>query len=410
MRRATAALLLVLAGVALAPAPAGALTRKEVRLLHQTGVEALAARKYDEAQLYFKNILTGGFDLPEARSNLAFAYFKLGRLDDAIAELKQALQVDPEFPDALNNLACVFLAKTGFEREALAYAGRAVRLAPGNASYHDTLGLAYRANALPDRAKAEYRRAGELDRKSVTPLIHLGDLHLELGEKQEAVLAFRQVLGVEPDNLAANWNLYRLFAKEDKINAAKYRLERIFAAFAGKPDDPTLAGTVRDTIVCNFKAYLTELAVIISRVESRKESEQDFFINYQKIGRTVVAGLVPPDLLFCPSSGKFYTSFVNHVVCPIHESSAILTENIQDIRDIRKRFNGEICLRARYGLAFALARYRIGEAKKVPADLADLVTKGYLIDLPVCPNGGVFEFDDKGLIRCDVHGDFENLR
>lgn len=393
-----------------APDPAAALTRKEVRMLYKSGVEALAARRYDEAQLYFRNIVTAGYDLPEARNNLAFAYFKLGRLDDAIAELKLALEGNAEYPDALNNLACVYLAKRGFEREALAYARRAVDLAPENASYRDTLGQCFRAHELIDRAKEEFRRAAELDRKNVTPLLHLGQLHLERREKTEAVLAFRRALEVAPDNLAANWHLYELFSRDDQINAAKFRLERLFAAFAGAPDDPSLAKRVRDTILCHFHAYLTELAVVLSRTESRREAEGDFFINYQRIGETVIADLVPPDRLYCPTTGKFYTSFVNHVVCPEHDFSPIFTETIGDIREVRKRYNREICLRARYGLAFALARHRLAAGRAVPDDLKDLIAKGFLVDLPVCPNGGVYEFDDKGLIRCDLHGDFENLR
>ena len=407
---AVLALLLALAALAARPAGAGELTRKEARILYKSGVEALAARKYDEAQLFFRNIVTAGYEMPEARSNLAFAYLKMGRVDDAIAELKLALAENAEFPDALNNMACAYLAKTGFEREALAYARRAVELSPGTSAYRDTLGLCYRAHELADQAKTEFRRAAELAPGDPTPLLHLGELHLALGEKSEAVLAFRRVLEGSPDNLAANWHLYRLFAKDDLINAAKYRLERLFAAFAGAPDDPALAKTIRETLLCHFHAYLTELAVTLSRVESRREAEGDFFINYQKIGQTVIADLVPPDRLFCPTTGKFYTSFVNHVVCPVHEHSPIFVEGIADVREVRKRFNREICLRARYGLAFALARFRLAEGRAVPDDLADLVKKGYLVDAPVCPNGGVFEFDDRGLIRCDVHGDFENLR
>lgn len=408
--RRLAAILALLLLLAPASRPAEALTRKEVRMLFKSGTDALAARKYDEAQLYFRNIVTGGYDLPEARNNLAFAYFKLGRIDDAIAELKLALAENAEYPDALNNLACVYLAKTGFEREALAYARRAVDLAPGNASYRDTLGQCYRAHDLIDRAKEEFRRAADLDRANVTPLLHLGELHVERKEKTEAVLAFRRVLESAPDNLAANWHLYNLFSRDDKINAAKYRLERLFAALAGAPDDPSLAKTVRETLACHFHAYLTELSVVLSRVESRRETEGDFFIDYQKIGGSVVAGLVPPDRLFCPTTGKFYTSFVNHVVCPVHDFSPIFTETIADIREIRKRYNHEICMRARYGLAFALARHRLAEGKSVPDDLKDLLTKGYLVDLPACPNGGIFEFDDRGLIRCDIHGDFDKLR
>jgi len=98
------------------------------------------------------------------------------------------------------------------------------------------------------------------------------------------------------------------------------------------------------------------------------------------------------------------------VVCPTHGYSEILTESLEDIREMRKKYNRDICLRCRYGLALALALYRFKTGKTMPKNFNELISEGYLIDIPKCPNGGKYEIDSKGLIRCDVHGDFEELK
>jgi hypothetical protein len=229
-------------------------------------------------------------------------------------------------------------------------------------------------------------------------------------EKAEAITAFRRVLDVEPNNLDANWHLYRLFTEDNNLNASKFRFERLFKGLADKTAEPELLRKIENTLICYFKSYLTEMAVIISRTENPDATQKDFFINYDRIAGTVIADLIPTDSLFCPDCGKFYTSYINHVSCPVHGYSEILTENITDIKEVRKRYNQEICLRNRYGLILAIAQYRLATGEKHPENFNHLVKEGFLLDIPQCPNGGSFKVDEKGLIRCEIHGELENLR
>lgn len=385
------------------------LSRREVRLLFRSGTDALVARKLDEAILFYRNILDSGHNLPEARNNLALAYMQQEKLEQAEQELLQALQINPEYTDALNNLATVYLRRSGFEARALPFAMRAIRIDPRRSSYQDTLGLCYQALKLYDKAEKAYSQAADLNDRDVTPILHLGLLYLERERKAEAVEAFRRVTDVQPDHLAANWNLYRIFVGEKNMAAAKIRFERLFKGIESSETDPVLGREVRETLICHYRSYLTELAVTLARMESRKDLEGEMFINYDQISHTVIRDLVPSQSLFCPTCGKFYTTFVNHVTCPVHGYSEILTESVPEVREMRERYDREICLRCRYGLAFAIARYRLRTGEGVPDDFNRLVQEGDLLDRPVCPAGGNYDVDDKGLIRCDVHGDFENL-
>jgi tetratricopeptide (TPR) repeat protein len=74
-------------------------------------------------------------------SNRGLQLFKQGKLDEAIAQYREALVLRPDFPEALSNLGLALDAK-GKDDEALADFDKALALKPGDAVTESNRGLA----------------------------------------------------------------------------------------------------------------------------------------------------------------------------------------------------------------------------------------------------------------------------
>src|SRR5262249_12253083 len=101
---------------------------------------------------------------PIARKNLANAELVLGRSDDAIAEYRRALALDPRLAEAHENLGQVLYRTDRFE-EAAEELRKAIALDPDSAEAHCGLGLSLKHVGQFQEALAELGRADELGSK-----------------------------------------------------------------------------------------------------------------------------------------------------------------------------------------------------------------------------------------------------
>jgi Flp pilus assembly protein TadD len=81
-----------------------------------------------------------------------------GRLDAALLLYRRAVEFDPAFPAARQNLAGLLYA-LGRDAEGWAHAVEAARLDPRNPQARFVLGFALEARGLPAEAAAEYEAA-----------------------------------------------------------------------------------------------------------------------------------------------------------------------------------------------------------------------------------------------------------
>ncbi len=119
-----------------------------------------ALERYDEAAQSL-SVLVGLYpDDAEAHEELASAYFNLGQLDAAIAELRQVLRLDPFSALAYRNTV-LYLARKGAYQEALAAFHEAEQRGIKAPELHWGLGLAYLSQGDISRAREEFVRLGE---------------------------------------------------------------------------------------------------------------------------------------------------------------------------------------------------------------------------------------------------------
>jgi type IV pilus biogenesis/stability protein PilW len=121
--RLAAPLLLLVGACATGPSPKQI---KTAEIHHDLAVEALRAGRSQEALKEYDIALAADPDMPEALlgRGLVFEY-GFGRLPEAEADYRHALQIRPNYPEAHNNLGQL-LAKSGRQAEALAEFDKAI--------------------------------------------------------------------------------------------------------------------------------------------------------------------------------------------------------------------------------------------------------------------------------------------
>lgn len=115
-------------------------------------------------ELYKKSI--DAYPTAEAHTFLGWTYSFMGRLDDAIAECRRAIEVDPDYGNPYNDIGA-YLIEQGLLDEAIPWLEKATR-APRYESHcfpHYNLGRVYERKQQWGKALECYRRSLELNAK-----------------------------------------------------------------------------------------------------------------------------------------------------------------------------------------------------------------------------------------------------
>ena len=143
---------------------------------------------------------------PEVLNNLGHCLHALGGLDEAVPAFRQALALKPASPEICNNLGNV-LNDQGRLDEALAAYRQALAIAPSLAVAHGNLGNALMEKDCLDEAVSAYRQAIALDPRYAEAHSNLGLALKFKGDLDQAITAFRAARALNPDLPAAHCNL-----------------------------------------------------------------------------------------------------------------------------------------------------------------------------------------------------------
>ncbi|MEN6457586.1 MAG: tetratricopeptide repeat protein [Thermoguttaceae bacterium] len=177
---------------------------------------------------------------------------QLGLTDDAIAQYRKAIRVEPDYPDAHFHLATV-LARRKQWNEALPHYADAVRLRPSQDEWHFHFGDALAHVGRLDEAIQQYSQALSMDPDWAEAHNNLGMALVDRGQLAEAAQHYLAAVQLAPNYFEARYNLglvlhamgqlgeavvqYRAALKLNPDDADAHNNLGLALAAAGKPND-----------------------------------------------------------------------------------------------------------------------------------------------------------------------------
>jgi tetratricopeptide (TPR) repeat protein len=130
-------------------------------VLNELGYVLMHAGRLDEALARYRQAIDGDPDLAEIHLNLATALSRKGDRAGAIGALRTAVALRPNLVAVRNNLASILNAEGEFA-EAREHFRYAIRIDPNYAPVRYNYGRALEEHGMPDEAIEQYRRALEI--------------------------------------------------------------------------------------------------------------------------------------------------------------------------------------------------------------------------------------------------------
>lgn len=217
---------------------AGRDTRDNLSLsdeMNAKGIECADRGWLDEAANYFRKAIDLDPESGHAWDNLASVLAEKGAFREAMAAWLKSIELEPEVAAGHYNLAN-FLATRGLE-VAESELKEALSLDPEYPDAHLSLGLVYADLGRSDESRKALESAIALDPEDAYPRQELAVLLMDENDIRGAISQLREVVRLEPENVEAKLDLGLCYARKGFYAEA----ERILGeAVALRPEDPHL--------------------------------------------------------------------------------------------------------------------------------------------------------------------------
>jgi len=182
-------------------------------LRHQQGQSALAVELIGKAVAVRPSVSA-------FHANLAEAYRAVGQFERAVGCCRTALQLQRDYPEALNNLGLA-LYSLGRAAEAAEQFRAALALRPDDAQAHSNLGTALRSLGQTEPALVHFRRAIAINPKLGQAHSNLGQFLLDLGRAGEALPHCREAVVLQPNTAETHNNLGNVHRAAGRYSEAR---------------------------------------------------------------------------------------------------------------------------------------------------------------------------------------------
>lgn len=170
---------------------------------------------WQNSETLFRHALEVTRDNEVAHGCLGNAFKTEGRYDEALAEYRQAIAINPRYVAALINFGSV-LGILGRSGEAIVPLTAAVRLKHDDVDARNALGTALGMQGYLKEALEQFEVAVLLNPDSVVAHISLGNTLGNLGRVNDAIAEFSEALGLDPHSVEARDKLRKALSMRDR--------------------------------------------------------------------------------------------------------------------------------------------------------------------------------------------------
>ena len=190
---------------------------------------------YESQETLWADTLAKNPDCWLARNNLGTALSRKGKMDEAIEQFRQAVEIDPHLVSGYNNLGLA-LFQEGRVDEAMEQYQKALGIDAHSAEAHYDLGLAYAKKGRLDEAIEQYQKALEIKPDYAQAHNNLGNAFLQKGRLQEAIAEYEKTLEIDPTLAAVDNNLGNALFRNGQVNEAIAQFEKALEIDPGLAD------------------------------------------------------------------------------------------------------------------------------------------------------------------------------
>lgn len=209
----------------------------------------IVRKDYSSALSHFEQALAISPGNPYIMYEQANLLVKIGRKDEAIRILREALRSKPNHFDARLNLANLLFIRGKLD-EAMVHYKVLIHMNPGDPRAYYNLGNAHLRKSDLTEAEGYFRKSLQIRPDWVEALYGLALVYTARQEYAQAVETLQAIRGIQPSNPESYYNLACIYARWNKPNEAVSWLKQATDRGFGNVDlilkDPDLAG-IRNT-------------------------------------------------------------------------------------------------------------------------------------------------------------------
>jgi Tfp pilus assembly protein PilF len=165
---------------------------------------------------------------------------KKGDLKGAIAHYEKAVDIDPHFYPALNNLGAVY-ERLGDHRRAEEVLLKALAINSDDGQSHINLGHVFYEEGRYPEAREQLEEGVKRAPNSASGYFLLGSTFFRLGERDKAITNLKQALTLDPKGMPrAHLQLANLYLKQHEMTAASTELQAYLRANPSDPQAPAI--------------------------------------------------------------------------------------------------------------------------------------------------------------------------
>ncbi len=204
----------------------------DFRALDLLGVIRILQHREPQAEEFFARAVQKNPDFAPGRAHLGLLYLQMGRPQEAVPQLREAVRIDPARTDAAGALVHILQDQSqtavaaGDVGRALALLNDARRYAPDNADVQFGFGVLALRLSLQQDAMEAFQRTLQLRKNDPLALYNLGRALMGLSKFDEARQQFAEYVKIHPDDPSGHCALGMTLAALERSQEARAEFEQ----------------------------------------------------------------------------------------------------------------------------------------------------------------------------------------